>query len=105
MAVENLNDDVLDYVNSASDQEVRELKQALLAHGFFREIWDATYDDENESIARDRRFVDRMLEDYFDDPLQEACMNEGNTPNTYKDWNNRSFSHQEMLSIIRNDKR
>ena len=105
MSIEKLNDAALNLVSGASDQEVRELKQALLAHRYFREIWDATYDDDYESIDRDRRFVDRMIEDYFDDPVQYGIMKEGTTPNEYIDWEDRSFSHQEMLRIIRNFKR
>jgi hypothetical protein len=101
-SAEKLNDEILQFISGASDQEILELERALLANPSFAD-WDSLQElDDYDGLRLDRGLVADILTNNFCDHVDYLELNSGNTPNKYvHPWHDEPFSHQEMLRIIK----
>ena len=109
MTKQTIKDELLDYVNGASDHEIAELKAAILANPVLRDEWYNVLreDDEDEDGWYEpniRDNVQHIITTFFQ--MSVIDLNEGSKPNAYvtsghKD-SIRKLSHAEVLQMIKN---
>jgi hypothetical protein len=103
---EKMNDELLERINGASDQEIQELKAVILADpelsgDFF--MLSKEGNDDGLFQYSDRYLVYKVIALNF--PMSTLDLNEGSRPNVYAEngqWKGpRALSHQEMLEMLR----
>lgn len=103
MKKEQLNDDIPDYVNGASDQEIQELKDAVSANPYLKASWE-------DFRSPHPQFDDQYMIGYIlqnEALMDHIVLNHGGMPNScpgYEDdsyRNKRHFWHTGILRRLR----
>jgi hypothetical protein len=107
MAKQKINDELLDYVNGASDMEIQELKAAILSNPELRDEWYNVAKEEDpydEYEVDDREMIQHIITTYFS--MSVIDLNKGSKPNAYVTGGHkdslRKLTHAEVLQMIKN---
>ncbi len=100
MAIEKLNDEVLDTVTGASNAEVQELIAAIQANENLKYQWDYTYGSNYPVSITDSERVYAILHDCFHMDEDETVINPGDASNVYIDQDGHRYYHYEILKKI-----
>ena len=106
MTKQKMNEELLGQVNGASNQEIQELKNAILSNPFLRQAFlemEDMYPGSSDSSLIYEVIVQNM-------DIGELELNEGAKPNKYREYKEytkdtgRLYGHAEMVQMLRNYK-
>ncbi|MBR2769662.1 MAG: hypothetical protein IKD68_12075 [Solobacterium sp.] len=105
MSKQILNEELLGQINGASNREIQELKNAILANPYLRREFlemEETHPGSSDSSLVYEVIVRNMN-------MGEFELNEGNKPNNYREYNvngnGRYYWHTQMVNMVKNYKK
>jgi len=105
MAKQILNEEFLGQINGASDREIQDLKNAILANPSLRSEFLEM--EEMHPGMNDSSLVYEVIAQNMN--MGELELNEGNKPNNYREYNingnGRYYWHTQMVNMVRNYKK
>lgn len=105
MAKQILNEEFLGQINGASDREIQDLKNAILANPSLRSEFLEM--EEMHPGMNDSSLVYEVIARNMN--IGELELNEGNKPNNYREYNingnGRYYWHTQMVNMVRNYKK